>query len=167
MCVYNIPMSARTKLQNFLNKHKFKKEQNDNRKPTHTRIPDKDRNIMGGSWYIVGDDLKTFQQLYHTHVIKNENPEYLTERQCDDNPNVGPILLDFDFRYTYDTTTRQHNDETITTIIGTYMVQVCRPISVTLTKNKIENYCKFDTIGMSRFVSSPFQCPTKQIHEEC
>ena len=26
MCVYNIPMSARTKLQNFLNKHKFKKQ---------------------------------------------------------------------------------------------------------------------------------------------
>jgi P4 family phage/plasmid primase-like protien len=140
MCVYNIPMSARTKLQNFLNKHKFKKEQNDNRKPTHTRIPDKDRNIMGGSWYIVGDDLKTFQQLYHTHVIKNENPEYLTERQCDDNPNVGPILLDFDFRYTYDTTTRQHNDETITTIIGTYMAHIVKYFDLNDTSKSFPIY---------------------------
>lgn len=114
-------MYKTSKLQTFLEKHKFNKADNPDKKPTHTRIPDHSKNIPGGSWYIKGDSLKQFHKLYHNHVVKNKNTEYLTELQHDDINQKGPLLLDFDFRYHPSVEKRQHNDDHIINIIGLYL----------------------------------------------
>lgn len=63
---------------------------------THTRIPDKDRGVQGGSYHIDDEELGFFFQIYHTHVLGSASmPEYLTEKQREN----GPLALDLDFRY--------------------------------------------------------------------
>lgn len=63
---------------------------------THTRIPDKDRGIQGGSYHIDDEELGFFFQRYHAHVLGSAPmPEYLTEKQREN----GPLALDLDFRY--------------------------------------------------------------------
>lgn len=60
---------------------------------THTRIPDQDHGIYGGSYYI--PDLASFLPIYYNHVFVNKSDEYLTEKQLE----CGPIAIDLDFRY--------------------------------------------------------------------
>ena len=90
---------------------------------THTRIPSKkDANgktqIYGGSYHVPTDSLKKFQDQYYDAVIKNNRDEYLTEKQL---VNGGPILEDFDFRYSTDIDYRVHNEEHRDDIISLYM----------------------------------------------
>jgi len=84
---------------------------------THTRIGDKDFNVYGGSYSIPEDMIDTFYKLYYESIIINRNIEYLTETQ---SKNAENMVIDYDFRYTYDTTERQHTDDDITEIINKY-----------------------------------------------
>jgi P4 family phage/plasmid primase-like protien len=84
---------------------------------THTRIGDKDFNVYGGSYSIPEDMIDTFYKLYYESIIINRNIEYLTETQL---KNAENMVIDYDFRYTYDTTKRQHTDDDITEIINKY-----------------------------------------------
>jgi hypothetical protein len=103
-------------LSEFLAKHNAKNE-NGNVGLTHTRIPSKELNIYGGSYIIPKEELKTFWKLYHAHVFINNKKEYLTEKQLE----IGPILVDFDFRYDYNVSTRRHTKEHIQDIIILYL----------------------------------------------
>ena len=80
-------------LENFLKAHKRK----DGQPCTHTRIPNKEFNVYGGSWYIPKEDMEQFRKLYTRHIFVKNKSEYLTEKQ--DEENGGPILIDLDFRY--------------------------------------------------------------------
>lgn len=93
---------------------------NDNQPITHTRIGDKSLSIYGGKYYIPENELPTFHKLYHEHVIKNNNPEYLTEKQLDNSP----ILIDIDMRYSTDITERQHNLYHIVDMFMLYMYKL-------------------------------------------
>jgi len=93
---------------------------NDNQPITHTRIGDKSLSIYGGKYYIPENELPTFHKLYHEHVIKNKNPEYLTEKQLDNSP----ILIDIDMRYSTDVNTRQHNLYHIVDMFMLYMYKL-------------------------------------------
>ena len=85
---------------------------------THTRIGSKELNIYGGSWCIPKEELHIFHRLYYEHIFVKGRKEYLTEKQLEEG---GPILVDFDFRYDYDVTTRQHNVGHIQDIILMYL----------------------------------------------
>ena len=87
---------------------------------THTRIGDKDKTkqIYGGSYVIEKEELPIFRELYYDHVFVKKNKEHLTEVQFKDG---GPICVDFDFRYSYDITERQHNSEHIQDMILLYL----------------------------------------------
>lgn len=87
---------------------------------THTRIGDKDKTkqIYGGSYVIEEDELNTFYSLYYDHVFVKKNKEHLTEVQPKDG---GPICVDFDFRYSYDVTERQHTLEHIQDMVLLYL----------------------------------------------
>ena len=65
-------------LSQFLHLHAAKDKQN-----THTRIPDRDKGISSGSYYIDDEELGVFFQTYYNHVFSPANPqaEYLTEKQ--------------------------------------------------------------------------------------
>ena len=107
-----------TNLNDFLIKH-HSKNYDSNAAITHTRIGDKTLNIYGGSFHIPPEELPTFYKLYYEHVFVNKKDEYLTEKQL--TLGNGPVAVDFDFRYEYNVTTRQHNENHITDIICEYV----------------------------------------------
>lgn len=107
-----------TNLNDFLIKHHSKNYDN-NVTITHTRIGDKNLNIYGGSYHIPPEELPTFYQLYYEHVFVNKKDEYLTEKQL--TLGNGPLVVDFDFRYNYNVTTRLHTESHIVDIICEYV----------------------------------------------
>lgn len=101
--------------KDFMTNCYYKKEEGTS--ITHTRIGAKGK-LKGGSYYIPEEKLDAFYALYTEHVFECGKPEYLTEVQHKDK---GPILIDLDFRYDPTITTRQHNEDTIIAIVGTYL----------------------------------------------
>jgi P4 family phage/plasmid primase-like protien len=107
-------------LNEFLSKHNAK-ESSASKGHTHTRIASQDLNIYGGKYCIDSGELATFRRLYYEHVFVKNRKEYLTEKQLDSN---GPILVDFDFRYDYNVTKRQHTTEHIQDMIQLYLEEL-------------------------------------------
>lgn len=82
---------------------------------THTRIPDKNLQIYAGCYDIASKaDSKQFYTKYYHHVFTKKQMEYLTEKQLRED---GPIMIDFDFRYSADVTEKQHTTDHIVDII--------------------------------------------------
>lgn len=104
-------------LETFLKKYKYNKDDENSVGITHTRIGDK-KKIYGGSYSIPRDQLKRFYELYHQAVFEGGVIEYLTEKQ---NPEKGPILVDFDFRYKNTVKKRKHTQNHIIDIIDLYL----------------------------------------------
>ena len=103
-----------TNLFEFLSKHNAKDDKS-GLVSTHTRIPDKTLNICAGSYIIPKEELSIFYDHYYQHIFVKNKFEYLTERQV--NSGKGPILIDLDFRYSYDVDCRQHTKEHITDLL--------------------------------------------------
>ena len=104
------------KYENFLKAHETK----DGEVSTHTRIGKPELNVYGKSYHIPASDLPTFRRLYFEHVLSKKNEEYLTERQLE----YGPLVVDFDFRYSPEVRERQHNDKHLSDIIALYFESI-------------------------------------------
>ncbi len=111
--------SQYTDFSEFISEHNAKKMDKD---MTHTRIADQNLNIYGGCYHIDPDELPTFYRLYYEHVFVKGRKEYLTEKQL--QSGTGPILIDFDFRYDYGVTQRQHTQEHVQDIIQLYLEEL-------------------------------------------
>jgi hypothetical protein len=72
---------------------------------SHTKLCDRSSGIFGASYRINDDELQTFFELYHHWVFVSGADEYLVERQCITNRKM---VIDLDFRFSYDVTTRQY-----------------------------------------------------------
>ena len=107
-------------LSDFLSKHTATKTGNTNN-ITHTRIGNQELNVYGGSFSIQPDELQTFYRLYYEHTFVKNRKEYLTEKQL---PDTGPILVDLDFRYSYDVDKRLHTNEHIQDLIQLYLEEL-------------------------------------------
>jgi P4 family phage/plasmid primase-like protien len=109
-------------LNEFLAKHSTKNVSNSNNNnssgPTHTRIADQELQIYGGAYIIPDEDLNTFHSLYYENVFEKKRKEYLTEKQLEKR---GPMAVDFDFRYNYDVTERQHTRDHVRDMICVYL----------------------------------------------
>jgi len=103
----------------FMAKHSAKNDQKIGSSDcfTHTRIPDKELNIYGGSYIVSKSELPLFYNLYYESVFVKKRKEYLTEKQLEMG---GPIAVDFDFRYNNDITSRQHSKEHICDMVCEY-----------------------------------------------
>ena len=66
------------------------------------------------------EELKTFLSIYTQHVFVNKKKEYLTEKQIKN----GPLLVDIDFRYNKEITSRQHSKEDKKDIILLYLDEI-------------------------------------------
>lgn len=110
-------------LNDFLTKHNNSKNKTNGitKNISHTRIGDKDLNIFAGAFCIEKEELPVFYRLYYEHVFVKNRKEYLTEKQLDAN---GPILIDLDFRYEYDVTSRLHTYEHIQDIVQLYLEEL-------------------------------------------
>ena len=85
---------------------------------THTKIGDKDLNIIGGTFNISDSDKKTFLQKYYKSVFVSGEKHYLTEKQLIEN---GPIMIDIDLRYPTTIKTKQHTDDHILDFVMAYL----------------------------------------------
>jgi P4 family phage/plasmid primase-like protien len=112
-------LSQYTDFSEFISEHNAKKL---DKEMTHTRIADQNLNIYGGSYHIEPEELPTFYRLYYEHVFVKGRKEYLTEKQLANG--TGPILIDFDFRYDYSVTERQHTQEHVQDIIQLYLEEL-------------------------------------------
>lgn len=111
------------KLTEFLKAHKRAKHG----EFTHTRIGDKELNIIGGSYCITAEDETEFYRKYYESIFVDKNKEYITEKQIKE----GQMVVDLDFRYPYDFTIRKHTREDIHNIVGCYL-------------NELQEYYDFD-----------------------
>jgi P4 family phage/plasmid primase-like protien len=101
-------------LNEFLAKHSCKNDE----RYTHSRIPNKELQIYGGSYLIPREDLQTFYRLYYEHTFVNKRKEYLTERQMEPG---GTIAVDFDLKYKHDVDKRLHTAEHVQDMILIYL----------------------------------------------
>jgi hypothetical protein len=129
-------------LNEFLAKHSIKNEKGQT--ATHTRIPDKELNIFGGSFVIPKEELDTFYALYYDHIFVKKKREYLTEKQLE---TCGPIAVDFDFRYNYDVETRQHTLNHIVDMVNLYLNELKR---IFLFEEKAFNIFIFEKPSVNR-----------------
>jgi P4 family phage/plasmid primase-like protien len=75
--------------------------------------------IKGGKYYISDEDYPEFMKLYYSYIKKK--PEYLTEKQLLEE---GPIVVDIDLRFPYDTVSRQYQDCHIDELVGIYLEEL-------------------------------------------
>ena len=89
---------------------------------THTRIASPELNIYGGSYSIEPAELPLYYRLYYESVFVKGRKEYLTEAQLKDGS--GPILVDFDFRYDFSVSDRQHTVGHIQDVVQLYLEEL-------------------------------------------
>ena len=106
----------------FLKEHKSSKGQTPPLEITNTIIGNEEAGVYGSSLHIGGEEYTTFCELYCTEIFQKRQKEHMTERQLSDAAgDYGPILIDLDFRYSTDITTRQHTNDDIENIIYCYL----------------------------------------------
>jgi P4 family phage/plasmid primase-like protien len=109
------------KYNDYMMQHNTKSPELSDKSHTHTRMPNTDLNIYGGSFVISKTELKDFLTIYAQHVFVNKRKEHLTEKQLDKN---GPLLIDIDFRYNKEIDSRQHTKEDKKNIILLYLDEI-------------------------------------------
>jgi P4 family phage/plasmid primase-like protien len=101
--------------QDFIRQHYVDKD--DKTTPiTNTRIGN-----PGGKYHISNLEYTEFLDLYYRDVVSKGLPEFLTEKQLD---RGGPIVVDIDLRYTYETTEKQYKKTHIDDIVQIYLEQL-------------------------------------------
>ena len=68
-----------------------------------------------GSYYIQNENLSTFYELYQKAIMSGQSL-HITEKHED----IGPVIIDLDFKYDIEVTTRQHTIEHIHKIVSLY-----------------------------------------------
>jgi P4 family phage/plasmid primase-like protien len=107
------------KYDEFMRTHKVNREST--LPKTNTRIGSQGGSgepIYGGIYSIPESKYSEFLKLYYNHIVEGGTPEYLTEKQLE---NDGPILIDIDLRYKYDVKQRIHTKEHIDDIVVAYL----------------------------------------------
>ena len=110
-------------LNDFLNDVKSVK----NSSFTHTSITS-----PAGSYYIQADEMDKFIKLY-ANAYKTGNSLYFTEKHRD----ISPVLLDFDFRFKLEDTTRKYTDKHIESIITIYVKELVKFVDCDLDQMEI------------------------------
>lgn len=136
-------MSQYKNLDDFLTKHKITKK-DETKSPTHTRIGDKSLDIYAGSYFIDENEKDIFHELYYKKVFQDKKPEFLTEKQSVN----GPILIDFDLKFSIDVDNRLYTNDHLMDILNLYldtlktMIQfTSTPFTVFIMEKKDVNRC--------------------------
>jgi hypothetical protein len=114
--------SIYNKMTNFdqlLTKYSIKK--GDSTKHTNTRIGNKKLSLPGGSYHIPDEEYPDFIKSYYNDVIIGNKIEYLTEKQLETG---GPLLIDLDFKFNYDLTSRVITTTHIDHILSLYLEEL-------------------------------------------
>lgn len=113
-------------IANFHYINRFRKTDKDAKESvTNYRIAsqDPDNRIYGGVFCVPELDYAGLLNRYCKEVLEPQNVEFLTEAQLVNN---GPILVDFDFRFPYETTERKYTKDHLTVMIEAYIEELSR-----------------------------------------
>ena len=119
-------------LNKFLNRHKT--ENNDN--ITHYSLPP-----QAGKYFIDLNELKIFHKLYYQTIANGQNL-YLIEKL----PNISPIHIDLDFRFSEHYISHKYNERHITNFIKKY---------IEIIKNNFKIYDLDDTMCLVYEIDNP------------
>lgn len=108
-----------SKYFDFMKSHLL--EKGSDKKPTNTRIGDKDLNIFSGSYHFSEEEYPGFLDMYYQEVFVNKKKEYLTETQLEEE---GPILVDIDLRFGLDFPERAYTDDHIGDLLDVYLDEI-------------------------------------------
>jgi len=122
-------------LADFLRKHQIKKDDNEPKQSTNTRIADPKLSIYGGNYHIPDDKYEQFLNLYYRDVLSKNGNEYFTEVQLDE----GPIVVDLDFKYGMEIKQRQHTNDHILDLVVCYL-DIIKDVFQLDDENKIPVY---------------------------
>jgi P4 family phage/plasmid primase-like protien len=108
--------------------NRFRKSERDSKESvTNYRIAGTDSNteqkIYGGVFCVPDIDYTGLLNRYCKDVLEKGSIEFLTEAQLLNN---GPILVDLDFRFPYETEERQYTKEHLTILIESYIEELSR-----------------------------------------
>jgi P4 family phage/plasmid primase-like protien len=107
------PLESKYKnYQDFIRQHYIDKDDKTT-EITNTRIGN-----PGGKYHISSLEYSEFLDLYYRDVVSKGIPEFLTEKQLDSS---GPIVVDIDLRYDYETTEKQYRKTHVDDIIQIYL----------------------------------------------
>lgn len=79
-----------------------------------------------GKYYVPDEKLSEFWQLFYQEVFIHKRPVHLIEKHT----NIGPIVIDFDFRYTQNTTNRSYTNHFIEDIVKIYNEVITRVVDI-------------------------------------
>lgn len=79
-----------------------------------------------GKYNVTDEALTSFWNLFCEEVFVQKQPVHLIERHAD----IGPIVIDFDFRYTQNTTSRSYTSNFIDSIIKIYHEVITRVLDI-------------------------------------
>ncbi len=96
----------------FLDEHRVEKGQSH----THTSMGS---GKFSGSFFIRSSELDMFYNLYETAIFEDK-PLHLIEK----HEEIGPIVIDFDFKYEFDQHERLHTVEHIEKIVELYIEEI-------------------------------------------
>ena len=106
--------------------NRFRKTDKDPKESvTNYRIASQDpsNRIYGGVFCVPELDYAGLLNRYCKEILEPRNVEFLTEAQLINN---GPILVDFDFRFPYETAERQYTKDHLTVMIEAYIEELSR-----------------------------------------
>jgi P4 family phage/plasmid primase-like protien len=101
--------------QDFIRKHYVDKDDKTTY-ITNTRIGN-----PGGKYHISEDEYNTFLELYYRDIVSKGADEYLTEKQLVEG---GPIAIDVDLRYPYETSEKQYKKTHIDDLVYIYLEEL-------------------------------------------
>ena len=111
----NSVINLNQSIAEFLRKYQIKKDDENPKPHTNTRIGNK-TDIYGGNYHIPDDKYQQFLNLYYRDIVSKNGNEYLTEKQLDE----GPLVVDLDFRYEMEIKERQHSNDHILDLVICY-----------------------------------------------
>lgn len=107
----------------FIRAYQVEKDSDKSINITNARIGDKSLSIYGGKFSIPELDYPGFLKKYVREVVEKGEMEYLTEFQM---VSDGPILVDLDFHFPYETTERQYTEDHVIDLVGAYVEEITR-----------------------------------------
>jgi len=104
----------------YIDRYKTKDAENS----TNYRMPDPNLKIYGGTFHVPDLDYAGFLNRYCREVLEPGYTEYLTETQL--KSGGGPILVDLDFRFPYETTDRQYTKDDLNALVESYAEELAK-----------------------------------------
>jgi P4 family phage/plasmid primase-like protien len=88
-----------------------------------------------GSYYIENEDIEIFNELYQKAIMDGKTL-HITEKHDD----IGPIIVDLDFKYDYEIEERQHNKEFVKKIVEIYNDTILELLDINEHDNRLESF---------------------------